>query len=378
MNKLYYVLFSTVLLSNTHVFPIWTEYRITTSPANQSNPVIEGNMIVWQDYRHVGSDIYAASIDDPNNPFEYSVSTHENAESTPTIGGDFIFYTRRKFCTVHTSSIEYGIYAYNFITHSTSEITPPCSKSSSGGTGGKIGGADQTTMVWIRDNWIKGYDIETDSLFQISYTYGDTYSTPDISNNIVVWEDYRNANSDIYGFNLRSWEVFPICLNSGTQDYPTISGNIAVWRDYRNGNSDIYGADISNPNSPVEFVICQNEYEQLYPDISGNTIVWQDSRNGNADIFGYDISTQNEFQITDNSANQQFPAISGHTVVWEDDRNGHRDIYATILYGPEVPMCTSELLGDLNDDCKVDFDDFVLFSTNWLKCNLEPQENCWN
>lgn len=39
--------------------------------------------------------------------------------------------------------------------------------------------------------------------------------------------------------------------------------------------------------------------------------------------------------------------------------------------------CTEWLEMDFNNDCKVDFQDFALFSLSWLDCNLDPQEACW-
>jgi len=33
-------------------------------------------------------------------------------------------------------------------------------------------------------------------------------------------------------------------------------------------------------------------------------------------------------------------------------------------------------IGDLNDDCMVDFQDFALFAESWLSCNLRPQSDC--
>jgi hypothetical protein len=38
------------------------------------------------------------------------------------------------------------------------------------------------------------------------------------------------------------------------------------------------------------------------------------------------------------------------------------------------PVCTQRPTGDLNYDCKVDFQDFALFANSWLECNLDiPQ-----
>lgn len=355
---------------------LWTEYRITTSPANQSDPDIEGNTVVWEDQRHSNTDIYAADITDPNNPLEFSVATHDNSEFNPALGGNFVFYTRRKYCSVHTASVEYGVYSYNLSTHSTSEITPPCPLSSSGGTGGKVGGADESTAVWERGNSVIGYDVSTDSIFTIPGS-GQDPGMPDVSGNIVVWQDYRNDNADIYGFDMSVWHKLSVTTNPERRNHPAINDNIVIWADYRNGNYDIYGADVTDPCNPAELIICVNEFRQEYPAISGNIIVWQDNRNGNWDIYGYDLSTETEFQITDNRSDQRRPAISGHTIVWEDLRHGQSDIYATILYGPQVPKCLSSLQGDLNNDCKVDFSDFALMVNNWLECNLDPPEACW-
>ncbi|GAI30854.1 unnamed protein product, partial [marine sediment metagenome] len=39
--------------------------------------------------------------------------------------------------------------------------------------------------------------------------------------------------------------------------------------------------------------------------------------------------------------------------------------------------CEEWLEMDFNGDCKVDFEDFALFTRSWLECNLEPEEMCW-
>jgi len=41
------------------------------------------------------------------------------------------------------------------------------------------------------------------------------------------------------------------------------------------------------------------------------------------------------------------------------------------------PVCSEQLEGDTNNDCKVDFLDFVKMANNWLKCNLDPPSACW-
>jgi uncharacterized delta-60 repeat protein len=59
---------------------------------------------------------------------------------------------------------------------------------------------------------------------------------------------------------------------------------------------------------------------------------------------------------------------------WSQD-SGYYD-YLTIKYVPSY-MCPTIITGDFNNDCKVDFADFVIMSLHWLECNLDPQEACW-
>jgi len=40
------------------------------------------------------------------------------------------------------------------------------------------------------------------------------------------------------------------------------------------------------------------------------------------------------------------------------------------------PYCSEYPAGDVNFDCKVDFIDFAVISSNWLECNLVPQSAC--
>ena len=41
------------------------------------------------------------------------------------------------------------------------------------------------------------------------------------------------------------------------------------------------------------------------------------------------------------------------------------------------PICTNYPAMDFNKDCKVDFQDFAIFTQSWLECNLDPSESCW-
>jgi len=49
-----------------------------------------------------------------------------------------------------------------------------------------------------------------------------------------------------------------------------------------------------------------------------------------------------------------------------------------LLNPSSQPYCTSILTGDLNNDCRVNILDFNILIAQWLSCNLEPVEACWD
>jgi hypothetical protein len=49
-----------------------------------------------------------------------------------------------------------------------------------------------------------------------------------------------------------------------------------------------------------------------------------------------------------------------------------------VMISSPPPQCMSYLPADLNHDCKVDFQDFVILAAQWLKCNDSGNPNCRN
>ncbi len=167
---------------------------------------------------------------------------------------------------------------------------------------------------------------------------------PAVSGNVVVWEDYRNGDGDVYIYDLSTETETRITADAHDQLRPVVSGNTIVWHDNRNGNWDIYTYDIS---SGTETQITTDVNDQFYAAISGNNIVWEDNRNGatNWEIYAYDLSTKIETRVTTNPAGQFLPAVSDNIIVWYDYRTGdadNADIYAYDLSAKtEVPISTN-------------------------------------
>jgi len=309
---------------------------------DQMNPAVFENIVVWQDYIvWEGSgdwDIRGADISDPNEPWIFAVTNLAgNDEREPAIHGNIVVWQ-------DGAEADYDIY-----------------------------GADITDLGRPAEFAVANFEFDQ--------------QRPAVYRTTVVWQDMYFGDWDILGADI--WmrnkpADFGVTLAEADQQRPAVWGETVVWADNNFGDMDIFAADlsptlkagVSDPNNPVEFVIAASEAEQTNPDIDRNIVVWQDNRNGDWDIYGYNLTTRQEFRITDNPHDQTNPAVSGNTVVWEDSRDRNLQIYAIILDGPEAARCTSKLSGDINGDCKVDFDDQALMLSQWLECNLEPEEAC--
>jgi TolB protein len=310
--------------------------------SDQMRPAVFENIVVWQDYIAEGGsgdwDIWASDISDREQPVTFAVTNiFDNDEQSPAIHGNIVVWQ-------DGTEGDYDIY-----------------------------GADIT-------------DLASPAEFAVA-AFEHDQQRPAVYRNTVVWQDSYYGDEDILAADI--WmrnrpAEFGVSLAEFDQQKPAVWGDIVVWADNYFGDMDIYAADlsptlnagISDPNEPNEFTITPHQAEQTNPDIDRNIVVWQDNRNGDWDIYGYNLTTRHEFQITDNPHDQTNPAISGNVVVWEDSRNGNLQIFAIILDGPEVARCKSKLAGDINGDCKVDFDDQAIMLSQWLECNLEPQEAC--
>ena len=141
-------------------------------------------------------------------------------------------------------------------------------------------------------------------------------------------------------------------VTNANQTHPEIAiGNsgevLIVWEDYRNGNYDIYAQLLDSLLSPIgnNFIVCDSlDAMQMAPacvmDTAGNFVIfWQDNRSGNGDIYGqrfaYDgskIGTNFIVNENGNSSYQSYPRCAMDKnrnifVSWQDGRNTYYDIY---------------------------------------------------
>ncbi|MBI5217637.1 MAG: T9SS type A sorting domain-containing protein [Bacteroidia bacterium] len=215
----------------------------------------------------------------------------------------------------------------------------------------------------------------------VSATINDQQDPRVITDNksgaIITWTDYRNniLSGDIYAQRMNSQGVnkwifngVPVCNDINNQVTPIIiedgfGGAVIVWQDSRNANKDIFAQRIDSTgaiqwaSNGVGVVI--KSLEQQNPKIindgsNGFIIVWQDSVIGSWDIYAQKINSNGVAQwasggvaVCAATGNQVNPKIetdnqAGAIITWQDKRNGaDYDIYAQRINSSGVSQWTS-------------------------------------
>ncbi|WP_146209753.1 hypothetical protein [Vitiosangium sp. GDMCC 1.1324] len=186
----------------------------------------------------------------------------------------------------------------------------------------------------------------------------------DGSNFLVVWEDERNpASTDIYGARVDGngavLDTSGIVLTSATnnQTLPKVvfrgsdSDYLVVWQDTRNVNRDIYGTRVNVAGNVLDgsgVALIMRPGEQGQPAIAvgatNSFLVWEDgSGSATSHIYGAllpagSLTSLSAFNICPGpTASQITPSVTFHVasgnyfVVWSDTRNTttSNDIYGT-------------------------------------------------
>ncbi len=297
---------------------------LSPSPYDQVDPAIDGQRIVWSEKISGYSQIILFDFSDRSR---HQLTSDRIDHVSPLISGENVIWSQgepgdpAQISGVNNSTGQ-------VLTLPEGRVSQPNLKESSLVWSGEI---DITSLVIP----IFRYDLETHQTENLFQSRGA--NLPSISGNIIVWEDWRNENADVYAYDLSAHQEFPVVTGPGDQENPNISEQIVVWRDNRRSQSlnnfDIYGYDLKTHR---EFFISNWGVGASAPKVSGNFVVWDDLDN----VYAYDLTKQTLLTIATGGGtrtNRQ-PSVFGNIAVWTQwDKPNDRDAHSQIMIG-QIPM----------------------------------------
>lgn len=314
---------------------------ISTSPNGKWNPAVAcgttNYLVAWEDDRSGTHDIFGARVDQSGNLIDslgIVISTGVNYQRSPSISSDGVDYLI--VWEDNRSDLYYDIYAMRL---------------------------DQS-----------GNPMDTNSIAVCVFNNRQYYPCVafDGTNYLSVWQDWRNGAADIYGARIsQSGTVldtvgFPITTALSLQWFPSVAFDgtnyLVIWQDMRNGNNDIYGARISQLGVVLDtngIAVSTTPASQTFPSITFDgtnyLVVWSDRRSGEYDIYCTRINPSGVVLDTfglcvSGALNDQLrPSVAfdgvNFFIVWEDYRNNinYADIYGARVTQSGIVLDTSGL-----------------------------------
>lgn len=309
----------------------YVEFVQITDDANvQTLPAIDGNYIVWEDYRNgPHADIYLYNRSDGTEmPLASDIAV---ASTNPAISGNRVVWSEKG-----------EIYIYDI---STPQIDPHpllvwAGTEKSLAIHGDVLVGSHTAITEPRTWNIFMYDFTTGQLTYLTDDDNGDQENPDVYGDYVVWQDKRSGNWDIYMYHIPTGTETQLTDDPADQTEPAIYGKRVVWQDTRNGDYDIYmhhitfglGTVFENFDWPLWNLGQYSRDDQMHPDIYGDHVVWQDDRHGDWELYLFTFINDiagNFSRMFEVEHNQTLPGIYDKYVVFKDGRDydGGSDIW---------------------------------------------------
>lgn len=144
----------------------------------------------------------------------------------------------------------------------------------------------------------------------------------------LVWQDFRDPGyGEIYMKDLKTGEVSRITDNSGGQYYPVVFDHWIVWADNRNANFDLYGYNL---NRGKEIQLTTGPEDETRPYINGQWVVYQEDSAGelNINLRLLNLSNLASVQLTNEESVKEKPCMASSVLVWVDHRSGRQKVMA--------------------------------------------------
>ena len=349
---------------------------VTLEQGYQGQPAIWGDWIVWRDVQQDSgnsSNIYAKNLtwDPIQDPIQISDS---NTAGPPAIYRNTVVWADKR-------NGNWDLFSYELIEENESPLYVADGNQMDpviyGDNVAFISGEDSNQAICL-------YSISREIAWCISDVNGYKWK-PDISENLVVWGDYRNDNWDIYGCYIDDYDI------NEPNDFTIASGedyqrSVTVWSDTVWGDTIVYEETMSpsgTSNIGVYRIGEETRYVHLlgvidWLDIHGEFLVWGEyGESAGTNIYGYYLNLENpedpcEFAVCTQPAWQYAPVIYESTIVFSSDdvEEGSQHFYNRDLYCVDINM--SEAREDVHED-KIAYE-IILDDMEYY---IKPPDNLW-
>ena len=287
-----------------------TETRLTYNLADQYDPAISSNVVVFTDTRGYDMDIWYYDL---TTGLEHIVTTAVGDQALSAVSGNRIVYTDYQTTDVMLFDIATG---------ETTNLT-----------GGLI---TFSVVPAIRGNlvaWTDSRDGNMEIYAKDLVTGEERRITdnplrdelPAVGEGTIVWQSCASSACQIYAYDWATGTTRQISAPSSTDcRTPDIDGHVVAYDRWASNERDIV---VFNLDTGVEQVL-QLHGEQFNPGISGSYVVFEDVASGTYHLKLWDVATGCLYDLPVNPTSGQFlNDIDGNRIVYTDDRNGQLDIY---------------------------------------------------
>jgi beta propeller repeat protein len=301
-----------------------SETRITRDPADQYNPHISGNIIVYTDERGLDLNIWYYNL---ATGTEQPVTTEPGDQQLNDVSGGIIAYDDDYLSDV---------FVYDTATGTTTSITNH-QGSNVVAHNPAIGG---TLVAWedSRDFSTSNYDLYAKDLAtgeeRLVSNLPGYDRDPAIAGGIIVYMSCSSGDCDIYAYDWAHKTTTQITNTSGVIERdPDTNGRAVVYSRTREDNYlyDIYYYDLITKEEKRLLL----PGDQINPHISGDYVSFEDIVGGCFRVRLWHVPTNTVFDLNVSAASYQyFNDIDGNRIVYTDDRNGQLDIYLFAFNSP--------------------------------------------
>lgn len=208
----------------------------------------------------------------PDTPIVHVTQVHNTGSANLTITGISTSNPDTSWSGVSLPLIiAPGTYRELQITIDTSGLQGAISRSVTIYSDGRVRqpGEDDTLII----SGLVGYSANVLTVPNVS---GTNATDPDISGNWIVWQDYRNGNSDIFAFDTIDRSERQITTDSNRQFDPFISDDLIVWVEAANDpdsdDTDIYAYDLNKPELGIFPVSVVSPWEERVIGVDGGLV----------------------------------------------------------------------------------------------------------